>query len=90
MRLGPHAGELAHSLRSADLVFVYARADLKWDAESELASLGGRLHVVRDHDTLLAAVASAARAGDRVLLMSNGDFGGVQQRLLGKLRGAAP
>ncbi|MES0872835.1 UDP-N-acetylmuramate:L-alanyl-gamma-D-glutamyl-meso-diaminopimelate ligase [Sinimarinibacterium thermocellulolyticum] len=86
MRLGTHAGELAHSLRDAELCFVYARPDLKWDAAAALGALGARLHVHADLDELVAAVCAAAREGDRVLVMSNGDFGGVHGRLLGALR----
>jgi UDP-N-acetylmuramate: L-alanyl-gamma-D-glutamyl-meso-diaminopimelate ligase len=85
MRLGTHAGELAHSLRAADLCFVYARPDLNWDAQSALAGVGERLRVHADLDDLVAAIAAAARANDRVLVMSNGDFGGVHARILNAL-----
>ncbi|MGB0220537.1 MAG: UDP-N-acetylmuramate:L-alanyl-gamma-D-glutamyl-meso-diaminopimelate ligase [Sinimarinibacterium flocculans] len=82
MRLGTHASELAASLRDADLCFVYARPDLKWDAAQALAELGERLSVHADLDSLVAAIAAAARDQDRVLVMSNGDFGGVHGRIL--------
>ena len=82
MRLGTHASELAASLRDADLCFVYARPDLKWDAAQALAQLGPRLSVHADLDSLVAAIAAAARDQDRVLVMSNGDFGGVHGRIL--------
>ncbi len=82
MRLGTHAGELVHSLRDADLCFVYARPDLKWDAHAALAAVGERLQVHAELESLVAAVATAARANDRVLVMSNGDFGGVHPRIL--------
>ncbi|MEC9362488.1 UDP-N-acetylmuramate:L-alanyl-gamma-D-glutamyl-meso-diaminopimelate ligase [Sinimarinibacterium flocculans] len=82
MRLGTHASGLAASLRDADLCFVYARPDLKWDAAQALARLGPRLSVHADLDSLVAAIAAAARDQDRVLVMSNGDFGGVHGRIL--------
>jgi UDP-N-acetylmuramate: L-alanyl-gamma-D-glutamyl-meso-diaminopimelate ligase len=82
MRLGSHAAELAHSLRDADLCFVYARPDLKWDASAALAAVGTRLRVHADLGALVSAVVDAAQPNDRVLVMSNGDFGGVHQRLL--------
>jgi UDP-N-acetylmuramate: L-alanyl-gamma-D-glutamyl-meso-diaminopimelate ligase len=37
-------------------------------------------------DALVADVATHARPGDRVLVMSNGGFGGVHQRLLDALQ----
>ena len=85
MRLGSHAQELAHSLRDADLCYVYARPDLKWDANSALAEVGARLHVHDDLEALITAVSAAAQSGDRVLVMSNGDFGGIHKKLLAAL-----
>jgi UDP-N-acetylmuramate: L-alanyl-gamma-D-glutamyl-meso-diaminopimelate ligase len=82
MRLGTHAQELADSLQAADLCFVYARPDLKWDAQAALSGVGTRLRVQAQLDELITAIAQEARAGDRVLVMSNGDFGGIHERLL--------
>ncbi|MFP5305078.1 MAG: UDP-N-acetylmuramate:L-alanyl-gamma-D-glutamyl-meso-diaminopimelate ligase [Gammaproteobacteria bacterium] len=86
MRLGALAAELVHSLRDADRCFVYARPDLKWDAAGTLAAVGERLSVHAELEGLVAAVAAAAQPGDRVLVMSNGDFGGVHGRLLKALQ----
>ncbi|MDB5970890.1 MAG: mpl [Hydrocarboniphaga sp.] len=87
MRLGHHAEELAHSLDGADAVFVYARPDLQWDAHTALAAVRPPL-AVHDHlDALVAALVAQAEPGDRLLVMSNGDFGGVHGRLLDALAG---
>jgi UDP-N-acetylmuramate: L-alanyl-gamma-D-glutamyl-meso-diaminopimelate ligase len=40
-----------------------------------------------DLDALVAAVADEARAGDAILVMSNGGFGGVHEKLLARLAG---
>ena len=85
MRLGSHAHELAHSLRDADLCFVYARPDLKWDAASALKDVGERLRIHADLPSLAESVVAAAQAGDRVLVMSNGDFGGLHQKIMAAL-----
>ena len=85
MRLGGHAETLADSLRDAALSFVYARPDLKWDAQGALGSLGERLRVHARLDALVADAVAQARPGDRLLVMSNGDFGGVHQKLLDAL-----
>ena len=82
MRLGVHAQALVHSLQHADRVFVYARPDLKWDATGTLGSLGEKLQVHASLDSLVASIASAAHSTDRVLFMSNGDFGGVYSKVL--------
>ncbi|WP_295681884.1 UDP-N-acetylmuramate:L-alanyl-gamma-D-glutamyl-meso-diaminopimelate ligase [uncultured Nevskia sp.] len=87
MRLGGHAGgDLADSLADADLAFVYARPDLQWDAGSALAEVGARLRLHGDLTELATAIAAEARPGDRVLVMTNGDFGGLHQRLLDLLK----
>ncbi|GAC1620464.1 MAG: UDP-N-acetylmuramate:L-alanyl-gamma-D-glutamyl-meso-diaminopimelate ligase [Nevskia sp.] len=85
MRLGGHAGELAASLQGADRAFVYARPDLKWDAQGALAALGDKVAIHAAIEPLLDGVIAAARPGDRVLVMSNGDFGGIHGRLLDAL-----
>src|SRR3546814_5625322 len=89
MRLGTHARELAGSLSDADRCFVYARPDLKWDAASALAGVGTRLHIASELDALITAIVRDAQDGDRVLMMSNGDFDGIHGKLLQRLRAGA-
>jgi len=72
---------LAASLAGADRAYVYA-ADLGWDAAAALQPLGERARSFEQLDALVAAVAAEARPGDRVLVMSNGGFGGVHGKLL--------
>ena len=88
MRRGSHAAELAPALAGADAVFVLNREDLGWDAASLLAPLADKLQLAMSVDELQAQLVSVARPGDRMVLMSNGDFGGLHQRLLDAL-GAA-
>ena len=85
MRLGVHAGALASSLAAADLVQVYAPVDLDWDATAALAPLGDRLRVAPAVEQIVAEIGADARPGDHVLVMSNGGFGGIHQRLLDAL-----
>jgi UDP-N-acetylmuramate: L-alanyl-gamma-D-glutamyl-meso-diaminopimelate ligase len=84
MKLGVMKDRLAGSLVDADLVFCYSR-DLGWDAAAALASLGEKAVVLDDLEGLVARIAAAARPGDQVLVMSNGGFGGIHQKLLGAL-----
>jgi UDP-N-acetylmuramate: L-alanyl-gamma-D-glutamyl-meso-diaminopimelate ligase len=84
MKLGTMKAALPGSLAQADHVFCYA-ANLGWDAAEALAPLGERAHVHADLGALVADVAAQARAGDHVLVMSNGGFGGVHAKLLDAL-----
>ncbi|MEK6592404.1 MAG: UDP-N-acetylmuramate:L-alanyl-gamma-D-glutamyl-meso-diaminopimelate ligase [Pseudomonadota bacterium] len=84
MKLGVMNKRLATSLAAADQVFCYS-AGLSWRAEDVLRPLGAKATVSDDFDGLLAAVAAAARKGDHVLIMSNGGFGGIHEKLLKEL-----
>jgi len=84
MKLGAVKAALAGSLIGADHSFCFA-GGLGWDAAEALAPLGDKASVHTELDALVADVASHARPGDRVLVMSNGGFGGVHQRLLDAL-----
>jgi UDP-N-acetylmuramate: L-alanyl-gamma-D-glutamyl-meso-diaminopimelate ligase len=75
---------LPGSLREADLVFCYG-ANLGWDVAEVLASLGDKSIVSKDLGNLIEAIASAALPGDQVLVMSNGGFGGIHEKLLRRL-----
>jgi UDP-N-acetylmuramate: L-alanyl-gamma-D-glutamyl-meso-diaminopimelate ligase len=86
MKLGVMNEQLPGSLIDADAVFCYAH-HLGWDAAQCLAPLGDKAHVFDDLGELVAAVAAAVRTGDHVLVMSNGGFGGVHDKLLGALAG---
>ncbi|MCK0509335.1 UDP-N-acetylmuramate:L-alanyl-gamma-D-glutamyl-meso-diaminopimelate ligase [Aromatoleum anaerobium] len=84
MKLGVMKDRLPESLAQADHVYCYA-SGLGWDAAGALAPLGERGATYDDLDRLVADVAAAARPGDHVLVMSNGGFGGVHDRLLAAL-----
>ena len=86
MKRGVLKGALSSSLAGADRVFCYA-ANLGWDAAAALAPLGPKAAVHDDLDALVDAVADEARSGDRVLVMSNGGFGGIHEKLLDALAG---
>jgi UDP-N-acetylmuramate: L-alanyl-gamma-D-glutamyl-meso-diaminopimelate ligase len=87
MRIGVHAGLLADSLALADEVWVYAPDSLGWDAASVLHDLGRRLHVRDSTQAIVDEVSDMAVSGDQVLVMSNGGFEGIHQRLLDALAG---
>jgi UDP-N-acetylmuramate: L-alanyl-gamma-D-glutamyl-meso-diaminopimelate ligase len=84
MKLGVMKDALPGSLKDADLVFCYG-ANLGWDAAAALAPLGSKAVVKDDLNELIEAVAAAARPGDQVLVMSNGGFGGIHEKLLGRM-----
>ena len=84
MKLGTMKAQLPASLADADLAFCYS-GGLDWDAAATLAPLGAKAQVHADLDALVSAIATQARPGDHVLVMSNGGFGGVHEKLLAAL-----
>jgi UDP-N-acetylmuramate: L-alanyl-gamma-D-glutamyl-meso-diaminopimelate ligase len=90
MRMGVHSDTLAGSLAAADRVWVHAPDDLGWSVADALAPLGDRLSLCVSSADIVAQVAAEARAGDQVLVMSNGGFEGIHGRLLEALRHAGP
>ncbi len=90
MKLGTMKAALPGSLSAADRVFCYGArsgpAPLGWEPADALAPLGARATSFDDLEALVEAVVAEARAGDHVLVMSNGGFGGVHEKLLAALR----
>jgi len=89
MKLGSMKAALPHSLVEADLVFAYGATSgkdaLGWDLAQSLAPLGTRAQSFHDLTELQNAIVSAARPGDHILMMSNGGFGGIHQKVVNRL-----
>ena len=90
MKLGVMKAALPDSLRDADWVFGYGATEgsnaLGWDLAESLSPLGDKAQAFSDLDELVQAVKAQAQAGDHILVMSNGGFGGVHQKLLDALK----
>jgi len=84
MRAGLMKDRLPASLERADRVFCYSE-NLGWDAAAALAPLGDRVSIENDLERLVGAIVAEAQPGDQVLVMSNGGFGGIHERLLASL-----
>ncbi len=84
MKLGTMKDALPGSLADADRVFCYG-ANLGWDAAAALAPLGAKAETSDDLADLVARIAAAAQPGDHVLVMSNGGFGAIHDKLLAAL-----
>ena len=90
MKLGTMKAQLPDSLQQADLVFAYGascgKESLGWNLAEVLAPLNSKEEVKAqafdDLDSLVLAVAKEAKSGDHILVMSNGGFGGVHQKIL--------
>jgi UDP-N-acetylmuramate: L-alanyl-gamma-D-glutamyl-meso-diaminopimelate ligase len=86
MKLGVMKSALPVSLKEADLVFCYG-ANLGWDAADALKPIADKSQTFESMENLVQAIAKNAKSGDHILVMSNGEFGGVHQKILDSLTG---
>ena len=80
MRLGVHSQTLAQSLADADVAIIYQPEALGWDL-SELKKYAANIEICSSLDDIIAKLKFEARYGGHFVLMSNGSFGGIYQRL---------
>ena len=88
MKRGLLREALPEAFAPADLCYVFT-AGIGWSAEETFAALGARARCLGELDALVDAVAADSRPGDHVLVMSNGGFGGIHEKLLARLARAA-
>jgi UDP-N-acetylmuramate: L-alanyl-gamma-D-glutamyl-meso-diaminopimelate ligase len=81
MKMGVMKDALAGSLAGADLVFCYTQG-LGWDARPVLAPLKAKAACFDDIAALIEAIVEHSRPRDQILVMSNGGFGGIHEKLL--------
>ncbi len=89
MKLGTMAAQLPDALQTADQVYCFGETQgkhaLGWDPAQVLAPLGERASGWHDLDAMVQTIAHQARPGDHILIMSNGSFGGVHDKVLNAL-----
>jgi UDP-N-acetylmuramate: L-alanyl-gamma-D-glutamyl-meso-diaminopimelate ligase len=86
MKLGVHRDQLAPSLSLADRSWFFAPSDLGWDLKGAVSGMGDRVSLAGTVEDLVKGLAAQVRTGDHVLIMSNGGFGGLHDKLLAALR----
>ena len=82
MRMGIHHSTLADSLRDADYVFLLEPADIDWSLDEVVNALGNKATYFTDIDKLIEAVIAKSDSNDDIVVMSNGAFGGIHEKLL--------
>ena len=89
MRLGVHRETLAASMQGADQIWLHQPDNIDWSLDEIAGQLNVPVAVESTVEAIVAAVAGEARAGDHVLIMSNGGFGGIHEKLLAALEAAS-
>ncbi len=84
MRLGVHTKTLAESLGNADVALIYQPESMGWDL-SELKKYAANIEICSSLEDIIVKLKFEARYGGHFVLMSNGSFGGIYQRLQDEL-----
>ncbi len=85
MRMGVHKSAIADSLHDADAVLLFEPANSGWSLAAVAEQMPGRAMVFQSVELIVAALVEKASAGDHIVIMSNGGFGGIHQKLLDAL-----
>lgn len=85
MKMGVHKNELSPALGRADEVFLLQPQNISWQVAEVADSCIQPAHWSADIDTLVQMIVSRVQSGDHILIMSNGGFGGIHQKLLNVL-----
>ncbi len=86
MRMGVHKSSLGKSLSESDLCFLLEPDDLDWDLKSIIDSQNNKVKSFSDIESIIRSVVEIAQAGDHILIMSNGGFGGIHSKLIDALK----
>lgn len=82
MRMGIHARTLAASFEKADQVLLFQADNVDWNIVEHMNELGERCRVFTDIEEIVSLVAEQHRAGDQIVIMSNGGFGSIHKKLI--------
>jgi UDP-N-acetylmuramate: L-alanyl-gamma-D-glutamyl-meso-diaminopimelate ligase len=81
MKMGHHNESLPASLDIADLVYCYT-ADLDWCAAELFSPLGNKVTLFNDISMMTRTIVNSALPGDFILIMSNGGFQNIHEKVI--------
>lgn len=84
MRTGVHKHQLAPSLQEADQV-IFLRPSEDWGIDEVANNIKRGAQIFHDVDSIISHILQIAEQGDHILIMSNGGFGNLHQKLLSAL-----
>jgi UDP-N-acetylmuramate: L-alanyl-gamma-D-glutamyl-meso-diaminopimelate ligase len=82
MKMGCHQTTLQHALAKADVVYALQAPGIAWPVQE---ALGAEAKVFDQVAAIVDAIVADRRDGDHVVVMSNGAFDAIHQRLLDAL-----
>ncbi len=86
MKAGIHEKTLGASFDAADRVLLFDNGQLQWNIQSLIKDQSSRMQIYTEIDQIIASLIHSAAAGDNIVIMSNGGFDGIHQKLIQALR----
>ncbi len=85
MRMGIHKNTLAGSLAIADEILLYQPEELDWNLSDSVDSTEQRIQIFDSIEAIINYIVANTQGGEHVLIMSNGAFGGIHEKLIQQL-----
>ncbi|MDO6486508.1 UDP-N-acetylmuramate:L-alanyl-gamma-D-glutamyl-meso-diaminopimelate ligase [Colwellia sp. 6_MG-2023] len=85
MKSGVHKDTLPGSLAQADQVFLFQGEQVKWSVSDLINNCQQPCIVEDDINQLVNKITDYAQAGDSIVVMSNGSFSSIHEKLLQRL-----
>lgn len=86
MKKGTHKDSLGAALALADKVVILRTPEIQWDIDSLVAELGAHKLIILDNTmAIVNHLVQEAKPYDHILIMSNGGFSGIHNKILQEL-----
>ncbi|MCC2607687.1 UDP-N-acetylmuramate:L-alanyl-gamma-D-glutamyl-meso-diaminopimelate ligase [Planctobacterium marinum] len=86
MKMGIHKSELIQSLQGADEIYLLQPENISWQLTEFAVESHKPIHIFDDLAAMISHISESADVGDHLLVMSNGGFGGIHDKLLANLQ----
>ena len=82
MKSGAHGDQLGQSIADADLVLLCETSNLQWDIKQLAESAPTIVEIKTDTQQVIDCLLHNCKPGDQIVIMSNGGFDNIHQRLI--------
>ena len=82
MKAGVHSETLGPSLEDSDFIYLYQSDEVSWDLALNTEMIAAKRKVMDSTEAIVTEVAAMAKPGDYILIMSNGGFENIHQRII--------
>ncbi len=82
MLQGVHKDTLGNSFTDADQVIFYEPPGMQWDLENATRDIAAKRKIYKKTGEIINHITGMIQPGDHIIIMSNGGFENIHQRLI--------